>query len=429
MSQRRQLQDWLVYIEQLHPKCIDMGLDRIRRVADKLGVDQLANLVITIAGTNGKGSCVKFLETAFTLKGYQVGAYTSPHLLRFNERIRINNQEVADSQLCQAFQVIEKARDQVHLTFFEFTTLAALWIFKQRKLEVVLLEVGLGGRLDAVNLVAADIAIITSIALDHTDWLGVTREAIAIEKAGIFRRGKIVICGDPNPPAPLVNHAKQLATSFYCRGKDFDAIVEAPQWTWTSQLATHSHLPMPSLPLQNVATAIMAIELAKPFLIDQDVIINAIKSASLQGRFQRITAPYPCLLDVAHNPAAGQLLADNIANYTANKFVAVVGMLADKDIENTLKPLDGQVREWHLASLNVARGANSIQLKRHLRAFTAAKCYTYDCVSQAFNAATRACTQNENILVFGSFYTVAEALKIVQDISSNTPTLHEDNCV
>ena len=256
----KSLPQWFSYIESLHAKPMALGLERIAQVAKKLRISKFHCPVITVAGTNGKGSCVAFLEAILLAAGYRVGAYTSPHLLRFNERIRIGGEEISDEQLILLFQRVELARGDITLTYFEFTTLAALLYFKLLPLDALILEVGLGGRLDAVNCVEPDVAVITTVALDHMDWLGTTREAIGFEKAGIFRRHCPAICGDLDPPKSVLAVAQELSVPLYCLGRDFNFTVMGSLWAWQHKAVSHDNLPMPALPVQNAATALMALQ-------------------------------------------------------------------------------------------------------------------------------------------------------------------------
>lgn len=406
------LADWLAKIASQHPREIDLGLERISQVATRMQVTEFVCPVITIAGTNGKGSCVKFLESILTAQGYRVGAYSSPHLLKFNERIRIANKDITDQALIQAFTQVEQAAQGSSLTFFEFTTLAALWLFQQAELQVLILEVGLGGRLDAVNLVDADIAIITSIDLDHTDWLGTTREKIASEKAGIFRPNQIAIVGDPRPPQSLLNVGNELGLHLLRIHQDFDYDVCEQQWQWQRNSETLLDLPLPNLPIQNAATALMAIKaLDQHMTVTPQAIKIGLAQAQLMGRFQRVSFKVPCILDVAHNPASARLLAQKMRSLTPPaKVLGVVAMLNDKDILNTLGPLKGLVDQWFVANLHVPRGATAQQLASSLRDIDNDSCYTYDYVIDAFQAAASHATHQNIILVFGSFYTVAEVL-------------------
>jgi dihydrofolate synthase / folylpolyglutamate synthase len=409
--------EWLSKIEKLHPDGIRLGLERIATIANRLEVTSFDCPVVVVAGTNGKGSCVKFLESILYSAGYQVGAYSSPHLLAFNERIRIGNQNISDKDLLKAFEVVEQARQGMPLTFFEFTTLAALWLFKEADLDALLLEVGLGGRLDAVNIVDSDIAIITTIHYDHMEWLGDTRDAIALEKAGIFREEGYAICGDLEPPRTLLEYAKKLRCQFFTAQKDFSFKVNSQNWSWHSKETQFLNLPLPTLPIQNAAASLMSIiKLREHLDISDYAVANGIKTAKLPGRFQVLDSPYPCILDVAHNPASAQMLAQQLDNReSGHKLVAVVGMLADKDIANTLKPLIPRIDRWYFGNLKTPRGAKAMQMVHKLQEFADLNYDTYDCVSTAFLAAANHLNPGDKILVFGSFYTVAEVLYILQN--------------
>jgi dihydrofolate synthase / folylpolyglutamate synthase len=411
----RSLSDWLVKIEGLHPETMKLGLERVAKIANELQLIRFDCPVIIVGGTNGKGSCVKFLETIFQSEGYLVGAYTSPHLLSLTERIRLAGQNIANNLLCQAFEVIEIARKDRPLTFFEFTTLSALWLYKQANLDVLILEVGLGGRLDAVNIVDADIAIITSIDLDHTAWLGNTREEIGYQKAGIFRPQGIAIYGDLSPPASLKQYAKFIHTELYCVGEDFSYTIYDQGWAFKSTKTKLNDLPLPALPIENAATAIMAVSKLEDRLPIRDAaILKGIKEAYLPGRFQVIENP-SSVLDVAHNPGATRMLVEKIKFYgKKRKWVVVAAMLADKDMRNTLSPIVPYAKTWFLGSLKTQRGATSQVLAHHLQDFTGINCYTYDSVTAAFKAAASSLEPDTSILAFGSFYTVAEILNLRQ---------------
>jgi len=370
------LDEWLNYIEECYKRKVELGLERVRVVALKLNLISFSCPVITVAGTNGKGSCVAYLETILRKAGYKIGAYTSPHLLSFNERIRINGNNIDDQSLCEAFAVIDKL--DCSLTYFEFITLAALYIFKGQGLDVLLLEVGLGGRLDAVNVVDNDVAVITSVAIDHVAYLGDTREKIGFEKAGIMRRGKIAVCTDPNPPQSLIKHAKDLGVLLYCIG-DYSEIIKL----------IRSFLP-----------------------VDDSIIREGFTGAFLPGRFQCLTKPCEIILDVAHNPAAAVFLAKQLSQkFCAEKTLAVVGMLKDKDIAGTLQPMLDLVNDWYVTDLNVERGAQGKVLWRYLQEFGQKACYTYKSVTDAYLKAVANCGKKDRIIVFGSFYTVSEVLQ------------------
>jgi len=441
------LPQWFSYIENLHCQTIALGLERVGVVAQKLGALVFECPVITVAGTNGKGSSVAFLEAIFTAAGYTVGAYTSPHLLRFNERIRIANQMVSDAALVQAFEKVEQCRGEIALTYFEFTTLAALCLFQAVKLDVLVLEVGLGGRLDAVNLIAPDVAVITSIALDHMDWLGETREAIGYEKAGIFRADKPAVCGDPDPPETVLNTAKRLAAPLYCIETDFNfKVTSSTAWTWRHQEVCYDNLPMPSLPVQNAATVLMVVYCLRERLqVSETSIAQGLKIASLPGRFQifpgsadgssamRASGPrsrHPqgekenlipqTILDVAHNPAAAHYLAKRLkALPQVKKTYAVVSILSDKDIIETLRPLLGIVSVWYVATLELPRGSTAEKMANCLQTLGVA---AYDIrlaesVIAAYKQALNEAHPEDRILVFGSFHTVGPVLECLHSVS------------
>ncbi|MFB0975599.1 MAG: bifunctional tetrahydrofolate synthase/dihydrofolate synthase, partial [Tolumonas sp.] len=275
MTQSQSLSDWLSYLEQIHPQQIDLGLQRVKTVAERADLTRLPGIVITVGGTNGKGSTCAMLASILQAAGYSTGVYASPHLLRYNERVKINGSEVSDEDLCSAFFEIEQKRAEISLTFFEFGTLAAFAVFKKCQPDVILLEVGLGGRLDATNIIDADISVITSIDLDHCDWLGDTREAIAVEKAGIYRPGKPAICGEPNPPQTLYTAADQIDARLYEVGEQFSYQLAGESWEFQGQHWQLKNLPVPALPLQNAATVLAALEHI-PLSISQDAIHNGL---------------------------------------------------------------------------------------------------------------------------------------------------------
>ena len=416
----RSLPQWLHYLETLNPHKIVLGLERVAQAAAKLGLTQFACPVITVTGTNGKGSCVSLLESCFRAGNYRVGAYTSPHLFRFNERVRINGVDIDDQALCEAFTSVAAATEnpEVTLTYFEFTTLAALWIFQQSRLDALILEVGLGGRLDAVNIVDADVAVITTIDIDHTDWLGNSRESIGREKAGILRAGRAAVCGDFHPPNSVIATARQLNAKLYCIGKDFHYEATTSDWCWQTDDCACTALPLPRLKLQNAATALMAIQLLQPKLpLSKNSIATGLRQASLPGRFQQVALPKPCIFDVAHNPQAAAWLAQQLENAPCQgKTLAVAGMLADKDIANTLGALRTQVDAWYVGSLPGPRGASQEVIANTLRALGVEKCYNYGLIAAAYQAAIQACGGLDRVVVFGSFVTVASCWHELQQI-------------
>jgi dihydrofolate synthase / folylpolyglutamate synthase len=472
------LTKWLDYIQHLHHQRIDMGLERVCEVARRLELTQFNFPVITVAGTNGKGSVVRLLETIYCAAGYRVGASTSPHILRFNERLRINGDEASDQDFMQTFAKIEHARQGISLSFFEFTTLAHLLILQETSLDVIILEVGLGGRLDAMNVVENDVAVITSIDLDHQEYLGNTRAAIAKEKAGIIKCHKTVVCGEQNPPAVIADIAQQRHAVLYQIDRDFSYQWGEGSWDWRcsglvgrsldpavkprddvrtaqrddvctaprNEVSVVPHvmnsnsrgdasirlrdgvssgavilkgLNKPILKSQNAATALMVVETLQPTLpVTKEQINLGLSSATLPGRFEVIKNP-AMILDVAHNPQATQWLAEQLGQLANPPTTAVVGMLKDKMFAESLKPLIPYIKKWYVAGLDVERGAKAADLAQAL-AELGQQCYNFQQIQQAFAAALK----EGPILVFGSFYTVAAAY---QYIASGSEVLCNNN--
>lgn len=408
----KKLSEWLEYISSLYPQAIDLDLSRMWPIVNDLGVKNFSCPVITVGGTNGKGSCVRFLESIYHAAGYRVGAYTSPDLFRFNERIRLNTEEIDDHSLIAAFEHIEKIRNHQPLTFFEFSTLAALYWFSQQNLNVLILEVGLGGRLDSVNVVNTDVAVIATIGIDHIDRLGPDRESIGYEKAGIFRTNKPVVCGDPDPPHTVTDAAARLHCPFYGLGKNFSYEMQGNSWTWKNEQHQLSSLSIPQLPMQNAATSLMVVELLQNKLsVSRAAIDLGVQRATLPGRFEIIHTPRVCVFDVAHNPSAALWLAEQLrTRCSAKKTIAVVGMLKDKLIPETIEPLQPLIDEWFIAGLSGPRGHDGSQIIEHLRANAKKNWYNFASVAEALRAAFAAAEKNETrVVIFGSFHTVAEA--------------------
>ncbi|WP_447831337.1 bifunctional tetrahydrofolate synthase/dihydrofolate synthase [Aeromonas salmonicida] len=407
-SQSRSLVDWLSYLEQIHPVNIDMGLDRVGAVARRMGLTQLPFKVITVAGTNGKGSSCAMAASILMAAGYKVGVYSSPHLLRFTERVRINGQELADDDHRAAFAEVEAARGEIALTFFEFATLAGLWLFRRAAPDVLLLEVGLGGRLDATNVVESDVAMITSIALDHCDWLGDTREAVAVEKAGVYRAGKPAISGEPKPPATIASEAQRIDACLRQVGIDFRGDERESSWDYHG-LNQWRNLPKPALPLMNAVTVLAALEsLGLP--LPESAIRDGLANARLAGRMQRLQSEPLVIVDVAHNPHSAAYLASQLRQIPCKgKRCAVVGMLKDKDMAGSLAELDGLIDAWFLASLTGPRAATAEQLAAALGEGKG-QAQRFDDVSAAYQAALAASSPDDMVIVFGSFYTVADIL-------------------
>jgi len=409
------LSNWLSYIAQCHHSRIDLGLDRIAKVADALQCHHFSCPVITVAGTNGKGSCLKVLEEIYRAAGYRVGVYTSPHLHQFNERIRMDGSNVDDDTLVAAFEHIEKHRQDIALSFFEFTTLAALSLFQEAALDVLLLEVGLGGRLDAVNIVDSNAAVITTIDFDHMDWLGDNRDSIGREKVGIIRSGCPVICGDPNPPPVIASKAQQHQATLFQIQQNFDYQQSQSHWQWYTSQTQYDELPLPALKCQNAATALMTIEVMQtPLPVTIESIHHGLRSARLPGRFQRFKASNHLegIADVAHNPQSAAWLAEQLQQENCSgKVIAVVAMLEDKAIAQTLSPLIPLVDEWCVASLDVPRGGSGEAITCELTALGVKSWYNFETVEHAFDQATELVddASQDRLLVFGSFHTVAKA--------------------
>ena len=414
------LEQWLERIESCHPETIKLGLDRVRDVLHALELGPIADNIITVAGTNGKGSTVALMAAILQQAGYSCGCYTSPHLLRYNERVVINGATVADSWLCDAFARIEQARGDIPLTYFEYGTLSALLIFAEQQrlsgqpLDFVILEVGLGGRLDAVNVVDPDVAVLTTVSLDHQSWLGNSREEIAREKAGIFRAGVPAVCGEPDLPQVVADYAGQLGAPMLRRGVEFEMVVAADRWCWQGQVNGASRelsgLPLPQLPLANAATAIQALLTLLPELTP-GAIGQGLLTASVPGRYQQVSEPFRMILDVAHNPESAAYLAAKLAaENREGQCYGLVGMLSDKDSRGVLSQLQSQVDHWSVCELNAARACPAQALKNELAALGIDNTECYGSVAEAVEAIQLQLTEHDRLLVFGSFFTVADAL-------------------
>ena len=400
---------WLSYLENLHSKTIDLGLERVSQVAARLDVLRPAPFVFTVAGTNGKGTTCRTLESILLAAGYRVGVYSSPHLIRYTERVRVQGEELAELDHTRSFAEIEAVRGETSLTYFEYGTLSALWLFKQAKLDVVILEVGLGGRLDATNMVDADVAVVTSIALDHTDWLGPDRESIGREKAGVFRGGKPAVVGESDMPYTIGDVAAEKGALLMRRGVDWQYEVEQGQWRFRDGKGELTGLPLPQVPQPNAATALAALR-ASGLAVSEQAIRDGIASAILPGRFQIVRHNPRLILDVAHNPHAAAYLAGRLAaEPERGRVLAVIGMLHDKDIAGTLACLEPVVDSWYCAPLEGPRGATAEQLMAHLPQGKA-----YQDVAQAWQAAMAEATAEDTVLVCGSFHTVAHVMEAME---------------
>ncbi len=416
-SKPETLAEWLSYLERLHPQAVAMGLDRVVRVRHALALD-LAQPIITVGGTNGKGSCCGMLEAILSCAGYRVGCYTSPHLLRYNERVRIGGTEVPDGVLCRAFRRIEDARGDTSLTYFEFGTLAAILAFAEAQVDVAILEVGLGGRLDAVNAFDPDCALVASIDLDHLDYLGADREAIGFEKAGIFRSHRAAICADPNPPATLLAHARDIDARLILINRDFGSIADKIQWQYWGPGGKRHGLPHPALrgayQLSNAAGCITALDCLRLRLpITAQDIRSGLLHAEAPARFQVLPGRPLVILDVAHNPHAARALAANLAGMpkSANT-IAVFSMLRDKDIAGVITAVKPHITHWLVAPADGPRAASAAQLTAALKeAGVAAPPIQFEDIGAAWRAACELATEPDKIIVFGSFLTVAAVMR------------------
>jgi dihydrofolate synthase/folylpolyglutamate synthase len=414
------LADWLGWLEQSHPKEIDLGLSRIRQVAERLDLLSPRAKVITVAGTNGKGSCVTAAAGLLQTAGFSVGVYTSPHLLHYAERIQINGKPVADELICAAFDIIASASAEISLTYFEYGTLAALVIFKQQNVDYIVLEVGLGGRLDAVNIIDADVAVITSIAIDHQDWLGDNREDIGREKAGILREQQLFVCADQDPPQTILALAKQLNTNAHFIGREFLFTTQAQTWQWQGKTAAGETIYLPSmrvphLPLPSMAAALQAVQLLNIELTSAQI-EQCLLNLVLAGRFQSLVfQERKFILDVAHNPAATEYFAKRLsAEPTEGKTFALVAMMSDKDRSASLNNLIGLVDEWYLLDLAaVPRAATASVLAENLAQLNVQAKASGDINTLLPKLLAHAQPQ-DRILVFGSFFTVAVVLTYLQ---------------
>lgn len=403
------LDDWLNYIAAIHTKEIDLGLERVRLVAARLGIKPEVPVII-VAGTNGKGSTVAGLEAIYLNAGYKTGTFTTPYLYKHNEQVRINAKDALDADFLDAFDKVERARLDTSLTQFEFNTLAAMCIFEKYSLDVWILEVGLGGRLDAVNILDADVACVTNISLDHMDILGDTREKIGLEKAGIFRKKQKAVYGELNPPETLVAYAQQLATEVHYLGTDYNFQLEAEAlWRWQSNEVSYTHLPQNALQTQNMAAVVMVVTLLQTRLrVSEQAIKQGLMNLKLKGRQEIRKGPFTEILDVAHNPASVALLHKALQTQKhTGKTIAVFSMLADKDIGSSLEIIRDAIDEWFVAPLNVKRGASLEQLQQIFREHAIKNVTFHPTIKQSYEVAKEKISGQDRLVVFGSFYTLA----------------------
>lgn len=415
----KSLAEWLSWQEGLNPEEIDLGLERVSRVLHRAGyTDHFDCPLITVAGTNGKGSVVAYLEAIALSGGYTTCSYTSPHLLRYNERIRINGCEIDDDSLCAAFERIDQARAEEQLTYFEFGTLAAIDLFMAVKPDLVIMEIGLGGRLDAVNIMQPSVAVITTIAIDHTDWLGTDRETIGLEKAGILRTGCPAVCGDFNPPQSVFKHAEKLGVDLKLIGKDFRVEPRGQTWGLLADGDSMDELPLPALAgefqLANAATAIMALKLLHGIRPGIEAIKQALREVRLPGRFQIIRQQPVVIVDVAHNLQAAESLVSQLRAHDCDgRTYAVVAMLADKPVSDVLQVLSSEIDGWYTAGIEtVARGLSARDMAGAVEQLASdVKLKAASTVAGACDQVLAAAAKADRVIIFGSFYTVAEAMQ------------------
>lgn len=402
--------EWLSWIAKIHVTEIELGLDRVKQVAAKLNLLSPKCPVIIVGGTNGKGSTVAGLESIYRAAGYKTAAFTSPMLFKHNEQVRINGQETADEAFCLAFEEIETTRGEISLTPFEYHTLAALIIFRNAQPDVMILEVGMGGRLDAVNILDADVAIVTSISLDHTDWLGTTREQIAHEKAGIFRANRPAIIGEADAPMTLINDARAIGANIYQQGRDFSFDLSHQSWAWKWDGICYEGLPQNSLLTQNMALVLMGVALLQDRLsVRLEFIRKGLKEIYLPGRIQVIAGSVVEIFDVSHNQASVALLAQKLKDLPCiGKTYAVFSMLQDKNIAASVGEIAGCIDEWFCAPLTVKRAAPIQHLESALKLAAVKKHTLYTNIEDAYKAAKAKAVTGDRIIVFGSFHTIAD---------------------
>jgi dihydrofolate synthase/folylpolyglutamate synthase len=422
--------EWLDWQQTVHPLNIDFKLERILSVYEQLNITSIAKKIITVAGTNGKGSTVSFLESILKKNNYNVGTFTSPHILRYNERIKINQKEIDDESLLDVFEFIDKKRGSTTLTYFEFATLAAFYLFSKSNLDVAVLEVGLGGRLDATNIIDSDVSIITSIGIDHTEFLGSTIDSIALEKAGVMRPFKKSIFAQDKPPAVLFQYAKNKSVNLLTHNNDY--LVTRKDKSWDINYKNIKIDNIPNLKMigdyqyNYAAASVIALSEVLPDCIsNSDYIRDALCDTQISGRFQYLQKSPDIILDVAHNEDAAKSLSRNIKNIGYKKIIAVLGILADKDVYSIVEPFCSLISHWYIGTIDSQRGMNADEIKYRINSLFKNKLSigTYSSVSSAFISALRAQDKDTLLLVYGSFYTVSEVLK------SNIIRLDKDDAI
>ena len=425
-SKLKTLHDWLNYIERIHPKNIEMGLDRVNQVKSNLNFP-ISFPIITVSGTNGKGSVCSILESILSHAGYRVGCYTSPHLLRYSERIRIDQHEVNDDELCKSFNIVEEARvnSNVPLTYFEFGTLTAMELIIKAEVDIAILEVGLGGRLDAVNIFDAECAVLTNIDYDHMDYLGDTREKIGFEKAGIFRCGKTAVCSDTNPPTSISQHAASIGARLLLIGEHFGYLIKKSSWDYWGERNRYHSLSYPSLgraphQLRNASACLAALGAVRNILpVTPDNIFQGLLTAELPGRFQILPSKPRVILDVAHNPNAAHALSNSLSDMDGyQKTYAVFAILNDKDIDGVVQALVSEIDVWLITGIDSSRGASSDEIVRVLENAGInnkdGSILSFPDPVAAYVFACEQSTINDRICVFGSFYVVGNVMEYLE---------------
>lgn len=414
----RSIDKWLHWQESLHFTAIELGLERCRRVANNMGLLNPSYNVISVAGTNGKGSSIIMLDRILRNAGYKIGRYTSPHLLRYNERICINGIEATDTELCESFDRIDRARGDISLTYFEFGTLAALDLFRQHSVQLAILEVGLGGRLDAVNILDADISLITSIDIDHQEWLGNNRESIGREKAGIFRNLAPAICSEPNPPQSLLDCSEALGTPISILGSDYQFNLINDTWSWSTKDTRIERLPRPmkycDFQIQNASGVLMLLaKIQDEYPVSTENIKQGLSSFRLEGRFQIIPGAIPKILDVAHNRESIKALVNSLKVIPCyGKTHIILGMLKDKDHQRVIKELIEITDTWHFVSISQDRGIEAKILTSKLKALGRLENISeYSNVEEALDKIHKLSMPDDRIIITGSFYTVGAAIR------------------
>ena len=422
--------EWLEWQQTVHPLNIDFKLERILSVYEELDIPKVAKKIITVAGTNGKGSTVSFLESILCKNNLKVGTFTSPHILKYNERIKINGKDIDDESLLNVFELIDEKRGNTTLTYFEFATLSAFYLFSKAELDVAVLEVGLGGRLDATNIIDSDISIITSIGIDHTEFLGDTIDSIALEKAGVMRSFKKCIFAQENPPSVLYKYSKNRSVNLLTHNNDYTVNRYSDSWSIVSKAMEIHDIPnlkmIGDYQYNYAAASVIALhDILPEALSNQELLRNALCDTMIPGRFQYLQHSPDIILDVAHNEDAAKSLATNIKRLDYKTIHVVLGILADKDVYSIVKPFSLLVDHWHIGTISSERGMNAEEIKFRIKSLFKNKfsIETYNSVTAAYNGAINQQDDNTLILVYGSFYTVSEALQ------SNSYILNKEDAI